>query len=66
MLLKIKNSTFRTNSATYEKNIKKQNCSFQKDLQTLFWPFFDQMHSFCFNLDKYYEKLKIQFSCQTL
>ena len=35
MLLKIKNSIFRTNSATYEKNIKEQNCSFQKDLQIL-------------------------------
>ena len=39
--------------ATYEKNVKKQNCSFQKDLQILFGPFFDKMHSFCFNRDKY-------------
>ena len=36
------------------KNVKKQNCSFQKDLQILFWPFFDKTHDFCFNRDKYY------------
>ena len=28
MLLKIKNSIFRTNSATYETNVEEQNCSF--------------------------------------
>ena len=54
MLLKIKNSIFRTNSATYETNIKKQNRSFQKDLQILFLPFFDKMKHFCYNRDKYY------------
>ena len=54
MLLKIKNLTFLTNSATYETHVKKQNCSFQKDLQILFLPFFDKMHSFRFNDDKYY------------
>ena len=45
-LLKIKKSIFWTNSATYETNVKVQNCSFQKDLQILFRPFFDKMHSF--------------------
>ena len=37
-----------------KKNVTKQNCSFQKDLQILFEPFFDKMHSFSFNRDKYY------------
>ena len=36
MLLKIKKSIFRTNSATYETNVKEQNYSFQKDLQIFF------------------------------
>ena len=36
MLLKIKNSIFRTNSATYETNVKEENCSLQKYLQILF------------------------------
>ena len=31
-VFKIKNEIFRTNSATYEENVKEQNCSFQKDL----------------------------------
>ena len=35
-VIKIKNSIFRTNSATYKNNVKKQNCSFQTDLQILF------------------------------
>ena len=34
--IKIKDSFFRTNSATYEKSVKKQNSSFQKDLQFCF------------------------------
>ena len=36
MLLKIKNWIFRTNSATYKKNVEEQNCSFQKDVQSYF------------------------------
>ena len=44
----------RTNSATYETNVKKQNYSFQKDLQILFRPFFDKTPGFCFNREKCY------------
>ena len=51
---KIKKSIFRLNSATDETNVKEQNCSFQKGLQILFWQFFNKLHSFCFNCDKYY------------
>ena len=32
----VKKSIFRTNSATYETNVKEQNYSFEKDLQILF------------------------------
>ena len=35
MSLKIKNSIFWTNSATYKTNVKEQNCSFQSKLITL-------------------------------
>ena len=66
MLLEIKNLIFRTNFATCEENVKEQNSSFQRDLQILFCPFFDKIHSFCYNRDKYYKKSKIQFSRQTL
>ena len=48
MLLKIKNWIFRTNSATYKKNVEKQNCSLEKDVQILFWPFFDRNNSFSY------------------
>ena len=41
MLLKIK-IQFSRQTAPYEKNVKKQNCSLQKDLQILFLPFFDK------------------------
>ena len=51
---KIKKSIFRPKYATYEKNVKKQNCSFQKDLQILFWPFFVKTHGFYFNREKCY------------
>ena len=40
------------------KNVNKQNCSFQKDLQILFLPFFDKTHGFCFNREKCYYKIK--------
>ena len=53
-LLKIKSCGFRTNSATYETNVKKQNCSFQKDLQILFLPFFDRNNSFSYKHQKCY------------
>ena len=54
MLLKIKNSIFPDKLRHTKKNVKKYNCSFQKDLQILFLPFFDKMQSFCYNRDKYY------------
>ena len=41
-----------------KKNVKKQNCSFQKDLQILFWPFFDKTHGFCFNQRNVVLKIK--------
>ena len=59
MLLQIKNSTLRTNSAIYEENVKKQNCLFQKDLRILFLPFFDKTHGFYFNREKCYYNSKI-------
>ena len=34
-VIKIKNNIFRTNSCDIETNVKKQNYSFQKDLQIL-------------------------------
>ena len=54
MLLKVKNLIFRTNSATYETNVKEQNCSFQKDVQILFWPFFDRNNNFSYKHEKWY------------
>ena len=35
-VIKIQKLNFWTNSATYKKNVKEQNCSFQKDVQILF------------------------------
>ena len=61
MLLKIKNSVFQTNSPTYEKNVKEQNCYFQKLLQILLWAFFDKTHGFYFNQKNVVKNKKLWF-----
>ena len=53
-VIKNKKFNFPDKLCDIKKNVKKQNYSFQKDLQILFRPFFDKMHSFCYNRDKYY------------
>ena len=48
----IKNKKIQFSGQTMQdkkKNVNKQNGSFQKDLQILFWAFFDKTHSFYFN-----------------
>ena len=37
-----------------KKNVKEQNCSFQKDVQILFWSFFDRNFSFSYEHEKCY------------
>ena len=37
-----------------QKNVNKQNCSFQKDVQILFGPFYDRNNSFSYIHEKCY------------
>ena len=53
-VVKNKKLWFPAKQCKIRKNVKEQNCLFQKDLQILFIPFFDKMHSFCFKREKCY------------
>ena len=45
--MKIENSIFPPKYTRYEKNVKKQNCLFQKDLQLWSKTFFHRSYIFC-------------------
>ena len=63
----IKNSTFPPKYTRYGKNIRKQNCSFQKDLQIRSWRIFHKSYFFLFiHQKRFYENQKIQFSRQNI
>ena len=47
-LIKIKNSLFPWIYTRYEKNVKKQNCLFQRNLLICSWPFFHTSYIFSF------------------
>ena len=58
----MKNSIMHQIYARYEKNVKKENCLFQKDLQISFRLFSYKSYIFSFNHQKqFYENQKFNF-----
>ena len=53
MLSKIKTFGFQINCTRYGKNVKKQNCLFQEDVEIYFRELFNRARSFRFNCKNY-------------
>ena len=54
MLLNSQKFKFSDKLCDIQKNVKEQNCWFQKDVQILLWSFFDRNYSFSYKLEKCY------------